>query len=287
MYRAAILILSLMAYPVNAQDGGEAPVLTPESSDEAIRMHMLHHELNGTQTGALAEHFPNLSRERAYAVQRSRLAESIKTDEHVGWKLGWTRKASSEEPLDPIVGHYMSERVYQEGAPVATRYFTYGEARAEPEIVFYLKHDLPGPVVTRDELVAAIDSVGIAMEFVNFRATLPATREHAIVDNGIAVGVVLADQRFNLADLNFADIEGRVTVNGEESKRGPSTSIMGEDPLAGLLWAANELPKWGMHLSAGEFVVSGTVCEPLVVSNGDSATIEFTGMGSLHVDLVP
>ena len=61
---------------------------------------------------------------------------------------------------------------------------------------------------------------------------------------------------------------------------------MGEDPIAGLLWAANELPKWGMHLRAGEFVVSGTVCEPLIVSTGDNATIEFTGMGSLHVDLI-
>jgi 2-keto-4-pentenoate hydratase len=125
------------------------------------------------------------------------------------------------------------------------------------------------------------------MEFVGFRTTLPATREHAIVDNGIAVGVVLADKRFNLANLNFADIDGRVTVNDDETNHGPTTSIMGEDPIAGLLWAANELPKWGMHLKAGEFVVSGTVCEPLLVSAGDNATIEFTGMGSLHVDLIP
>ena len=286
MRSAAILIFSLMAYPVNGQDGAESSVLTPDSSNEAIRNHMLHHELNGTQTGALAEHFPDLGRERAYAVQRSRLIESRKTDEHVGWKLGWTRKASSDEVLDPIVGHYMSERVYKEGTPVSTRYFTYDEARAEPEIVFYLKHDLPGPVVTRDELIAAIDSVGIAMEFVGFRATLPASREHAIVDNGIAVGVVLADKRYNLADLKFADIDGRVTVNGDETNHGSTTSIMGEDPIAGLLWAANELPKWGMHLRAGEFVVSGTVCEPLIVSTGDNATIEFTGMGSLHVDLI-
>ena len=69
--------------------------------------------------------------------------------------------------------------------------------------MFYLKHDLPGPVVTRDEVIAAIDSVGIAMEFVNFRATLPATREHAIVDNGIASWRCLADERYELAKLNL------------------------------------------------------------------------------------
>lgn len=287
MYRAALVILGLLIYPVFGQAGDDAPLLTPNSSDQDIRDHMYHHESNGTQTGALAEHFPDLDRKRAYAIQRGRLEQSQKDDRHVGWKLGWTRQESAEQSLDPIVGHYMSARVYDEGAPVTTAFFTNGEARAEPEIVFYLKNDLPGPVVTREEVIAAIDSVGIAMEFVNFRATQPATREHAIVDNGIAVGVVLADQRHDLATLDFANIEGEVTVNGGETNKGPATSIMGIDPIAGLLWAANELPKWGMHLKAGEFVVSGTVCVPLVVAAGDSATVAFTGMGSLQVDLVP
>ena len=104
---AAILILSFLAYAANSQNGSDSPVLSPDSSNESIRDHMLHHETHGTQTGALAEHFPNLGRERAYAIQRNRLANSKKTDEHVGWKLGWTRKAAADEPLDPIVGHYM------------------------------------------------------------------------------------------------------------------------------------------------------------------------------------
>ncbi len=286
MRRTVLLLLGMMAYPVNGQAADDAPALTPDSSDQEIRDHMYHHESNGTQTGALAEHFPNLDRKRAYEIQRGRLEASKENDKHVGWKLGWTRKESPELALDPIVGHYMSARVYDEGAPVTTEFFTNGEARAEPEIVFYLKHDLPGPVVTREEVIAAIDSVGIAMEFVNFRATLPATREHAIVDNGIAVGVVLADKRFEVNALDFANIEGQVTVNGGAANKGPATSIMGIDPVAGLLWAANELPKWGMHLKAGEFVVSGTVCVPLVVGAGDSATISFTGMGSLQVDMV-
>ena len=143
--------------------------------------------------------------------------------------------------------------------------------------------------MTRAEVIDAIESAGIAMEFVNFRVNNPetATREHAIADNGIASGVVLGEGRYSLDVLNFADIEGRVTVNGEETSSGPSTSIMGEDPVAGVLWAANELPKWGLHFKAGDFVVSGTVCVPLPVSAGDSAIVEFTGMGSLEATFVP
>lgn len=59
-----------------------------------------------------------------------------------------------------------------------------------------------------------------------------------------------------------------------------------EDPLAALVWAANELPKWGMHLKAGEFVLSGTVCPPLPVRAGDSAIVSFTSLGSVSAAFV-
>ena len=270
-----------------AQSSNEPIPLTPQSTNVEIMRHLYQHELNQTQTDALAVNFADMSRERAYAIQRGRLEEHSKTDTHVGWKLGWTRLAAPDDVLDPIVGHYMSRRVYAEGDDVSTRHFTAGTASAEPEIVFYLNKDLPGPNVSRQDVIDAIDSVGIAMEFVNFRVTEPNTREHAIADNGIAAGVVLGEARFTLDEIEFANVFGTVTVNDTETNTGPATSIMGVDPVAGLVWAANELPKWGMHLKAGDFVVSGTVCVPLPVSAGDSAEIAFSDLGSLQVDFVP
>ena len=65
-----------------------------------------------------------------------------------------------------------------------------------------------------------------------------------------------------------------------------ATRIMGRDPIEGLVWAANELPKYSMHLEAGQFIVSGTVCPPLPVSAGDRASVAFTAMGSLNATLV-
>lgn len=258
--------------------------LTPESSNADVVAHMLQHEKNQTQTSALAENFPDLSRERAYDIQKLRLEQTASDENpHVGWKLGWTRLADPNEPLDPIVGHYLASRVFEAGQPLSTRHFTNGTANAEPEIVFYLGKDLPGPTHTRAEVIDAIEGVGIAMEFVNWRAMEPRTREHAIADNGIAAGVVLADRRYDVRDLNFTQIEGAVTVNSAETSTGRTTSIMGKDPIEGLVWAANELLKYGMHLKAGQFVVSGTVCPPLPVSAGDTANIAFTGMGSLTV----
>ncbi len=261
--------------------------LTPDSSDADIVAHMMQHEINQTQTDALAVNFPELTRERAYAIQRLRLEQTASdSDPLVGWKLGWTRLAQAKDVLDPIVGHYLQSRVHTPGQPISTRYFTAGTAAAEPEIVFYLKKDLPGPTVTRDEVIDAIDTVGIAMEFVGSRNVELSNREHSIVDNGIAAGVVFAERRYQLSDLDFTQIEGSVTVNSAETSTGKATTIMGKDPVEGLVWAANELPKYGMHLQAGQFVVSGTVTVPLRVSAGDRAMVAFTGLGSLTANFV-
>ena len=261
--------------------------LTPSSTDADIVAHMLQHERNQTMTSALAENFPELDRQRAYDIQWYRLLHTASdSDPHVGWKLGWTRLAEPGGELDPIVGHYLRSKVFETGEPVSTRAFTGGAAAAEPEIVFYLGRDLPGPTVTREEVIDAIDGVGIAMEFVNFRAAEPRTREHAIADNGIAAGVLLGERRFDVRDLDFSGIEGSVTVNSAETSSGRATSIMGKDPIEGLLWAANELPKWGTHLKAGQFVVSGTVATALTVRAGDLASVAFTGLGSLNAEFV-
>ena len=265
---------------------GDLPELDADASNEQIMLHMLQAANTQQQTDALARYFPEMQRKRAYAIQRLRLEHGKRTGTHVGWKLGWTRLADPNEILDPIVGHYFDDRVFAEGTPVSTRFFTTGVSAAEPEIVFYLKHDLPGPAVSREDLVAAIDSVGIAMEFVNWRAAEPRTREHAVADNGIASGVVLGADRHPLDSIDFSAMVGRVVVNGADESEGPATSIMGEDPLAGLLWAANELPKWGMQLRAGDFVLSGTVCVPLPVTAGDSATVSFTDLGSISAAFV-
>lgn len=278
-------ILSIWLLAACSSDVDVPTALSADASDEQIMRHMLEVADGQGQTSQIARHFRDIERKRAYRIQRMRLDHSKQSAEHVGWKLAWTRQAEPGEALDPAVGHYMSNRVYSEGEPVSTRFFTGGTSFAEPEIVFYLKEDLPGPAVTRQELIAAIDSVGVGMEFVNWRLTEPGTREHAILDNGIATGVVLGAERHPLDSIDLNAQIGRVEVNGESSE-GPATSLMGEGAIAAMLWAANELPKWGMHLEAGQFVFSGTVCTPLPVAAGDSATVSFTDLGSVSATFV-
>ena len=287
MVRWAILSIGLMFFVgCDAQRVESRDALSASSTDEAIMLHMLETASGQGQTDQIAKYFPDLGRKRAYAIQRMRLEHGKQTEEHVGWKLAWTRMTEPDAVMDPVVGHYLSDRVFEEGKPVSTRYFTNGTSNAEPEIVFYLGKDLPGPVVTREELIDAVESVGVGMEFVNWRLAEPGTREHAVVDNGIAVGVVLGARRYPLDAVEFDGMVGRVEVDGKGASEGSASVLMGEGPIEAMLWAANELPKWGMQFRAGQFVFSGTVCPPLPVSAGDRATVSFTGLGSVSAEFV-
>jgi len=287
-----LVVVSLLAFaacasePVVEAPESETRAIGPDATDAEIMEHLYEAELEQTATDALTTHFPDLTRERAYAIQKLRLTHREQTSRRIGWKIGWSRQAEPDEVLDPVVGHVMEDRLFPEDEPLSTQHFVNGSTGAEAEVVFYINKDLPGPMVSAEDVAAAVESVGAAMEFVSGRLTMPHEREHAIADNVYGAGVVLGDERFQLDDVDFAAETGQVEVNGEIIEQGPATSIMGSDPFAALVWIANELPKWGMQLRAGDFVVTGTVCVPPPVKAGDHARVIFTNLGTVSVDFV-
>ena len=274
------------AAPGESSPAAEDISLSPSSTDAEIMKHLYQAELEQKATDALTSYFPEMTRDRAYAIQKLRLAHREQSSRRVGWKIGWSRLANPEDELDPVVGHIMEDRLFPEGEPLSTRYFVEGTTGAEAEIVFYLNKDLPGPEVSAEEVAEAVEAVGVAMEFVSGRLTQPHKREHAVADNVYGAGVVLGAKRFQLDEVDLSGEVGQVEVNATIVEEGPATSIMGKDPFAALVWIANELPKRGMQLHAGDFVVTGTVCVPPPVKAGDSARVIFTNLGSVSVDFV-
>lgn len=272
--------------PADSSPAEERASLSPSSSDAEIMEHLYRAELEQQATDALTSYFPEMTRDRAYAIQKLRLAHREQSSRRVGWKIGWSRLANPEDELDPVVGHIMEDRLFPEGEPLSTRYFVEGTTGAEAEVVFYLNKDLPGPEVSAEEVAEAVEAVGVAMEFVSGRLTRPHEREHAVADNVYGAGVVLGAKRFQLDEVDFSGEVGQVEVNATIVEEGPATSIMGKDPFEALVWIANELPKRGMQLHAGDFVVTGTVCVPPPVKAGDSARVIFTNLGSVSADFV-
>ena len=186
--------------PADSSPAEERASLSPSSSDAEIMEHLYRAELEQKTTDALTSHFPEMTRDRAYAIQKLRLAHREQSSRRVGWKIGWSRLANPDDELDPVVGHVMEDRLFPEGEPLSTRYFVEGTTGAEAEVVFYLNKDLPGPEVSAEQVADAVEAVGVAMEFVSGRLTQPHEREHAVADNVYGAGVVLGAQRFELDD---------------------------------------------------------------------------------------
>jgi 2-keto-4-pentenoate hydratase len=237
---------------------------------------------------SLPSSLPSLTRQRAYEIQLATLKEREKNDRRAGWKLAWSRLSNPEAPLQPEFGYIMQSEVYEPGSAIPSGNFVGGSPAVEAEVAVWIAKDLPGPRVTRDDVVAAISHVAASIEFVGSRLTGEHTRQHAIVDDVYNAGVVLGTRRAKLTEVDFATETGWVEVNGERrGGEGGTRLIMGKDPVEAVVWLANELIKFGQHLRANDFVVTGTVVPPPPVKAGDRARVVFSTLGNVGFELKP
>ena len=261
--------------------------LTAEASLDDIVEHMLAARAQGLSTRALERHFPDMDRERAYEVQLEQLARQEARRSRVGWKIGWSRVVDPRTPVDPVFGYVLESDVFDDGDSIGADRFVAGSTGVEAEVVFWVDRDLEGPVITREALVDAIDRFAPAIEFVSSRVPSPHPRAHAVADNVYHAGVVLGETRRDLSSVDFATEEARVEIDGETVAQGMTRNIMGRDPIEALLWIANELPKYGRHLEAGDFVVTGTVLTPPPASAGQRARVVFSTLGEVEFEMTP
>ena len=94
---------------------------------------------------------------------------------------------------------------------------------------------------------------------------------------------MFGEKRAYAGEMDWPTERVRVEINGETQSEGRSSSIMGRDPIEGVVWLANELLKYGYQLRAGEFVITGNLVTPQVIGLGDSAKIEFSTLGDLEL----
>ena len=270
----------------------EAPVaviepLSPDSTDEEILAHMLMIEQRGVVSVELSRHFPNLDRDRAYAIQRMRLERKMPNDPQVGWKIGWSRQTDPRVGIDPVFGHILVSNVFSASEPIPTDRFVDGRALVEAEVAVWLRQDLPGPMVTRDDVLGAVAEVGGVIELLSPRVGPdgdgPNTHDHGIVDNVFHIGVVFGETRAQAGDVDWPAERVTVEVNGEAMGEGRTTYVMGRDPIAGVVWLANELIAHGDHLEDGDVVITGTVVTPPPVGAGGSARLVFSTLGTVEL----
>ena len=77
---------------------------------------------------------------------------------------------------------------------------------------------------------------------------------------------------------DLTSLGGRMRIDGREVGTGKGGDILGH-PLNALAWLANALAARGQALTAGEFVLLGSVVETKRVEADDLVEIEVDGLG--------
>ena len=282
----------------------DVSTLTPEATDEDIMQHMLWVMENQTISTELTQHFPDIDRTRAYDIQRLRLEHREQTEARVGWKIGWSNQPNPRVAIDPVFGHIMGSNVLEPGREVSLDHLIEGSIGLEAEVVFWLDQDLPGPTVTREDVIEAIAEVAPVVELIKPRVAaydseslaIPAGGEqpisdwpnrhnHGIIDNVWHIGVIFGSNRVGVDEVDFVNERVSLAVNDETIVEGRFSWTMGRDPIQGVVWLANELLKYGHQLNAGDFVITGSVAYTESVFPGDRATLKYSSLGTIDMSV--
>jgi 2-keto-4-pentenoate hydratase len=74
-----------------------------------------------------------------------------------------------------------------------------------------------------------------------------------------------------------------VAVNDDPVMEGRFSWTMGRDPIEAVVWIANELLEYGYQLSAGDFIITGSVVYRDGVLPGDEVVLTYSSLGTIEM----
>jgi 2-keto-4-pentenoate hydratase len=227
----------------------------------------------------------------AYSVQEA-LVERLQArygGVRIGYKIACTN-GSAQRLLNtnaPVFGCLVSSLVFQSPANLNGDDFIV--RGIEAEFAFEIVRDVPSPGLphTAESIADYLGRVFPAIELVGHRFADWNRFDASILvaDNAVhqawIPGAGISDWR----DLNLASHGVQVIVNGEPKLTGSGANVLGH-PLKALAWLANELPKWGRSLKAGELVTTGTCTDVYTAQPRDGIRVDFGVLGNVELSFV-
>ncbi len=222
----------------------------------------------------------------AYQVQAALVGTLLGRDgKPIGYKAACTSPiAQGALRVDhPMFGRLLSVSSHASGVVLEASGFVHRVI--ESEFAFRIAADVPvmESSFTGASIVEFVDAVLPAIEIV----------DHRYVDWKVGACQVAADNAIHGAwvygepvlgfDLGSLDLVG-VTVrrNGEVVTSGSGAAVLGH-PLNVVAWLADELPKHGLRLRAGDLITTGVTTDVIDADAGDTIVSTFDGIGDVSV----
>ncbi|MDC7717919.1 hypothetical protein PQU95_11920 [Vogesella sp. DC21W] len=164
-----------------------------------------------------------------------------------------------------------------------------GVVRVESELAFVFAEGLPprAGAYSRDEILAAVSSVHLALELIDsrFDAEPKPPFLQALADGLVNQGLHLGPALPLAAALAAAAMPLRVQ-QGERDELLDGVHPAG-DPLAPLLWLAGYLQQQGQGILPGQAVITGSYAGVIHLQPGEPAALGFGELGQLLVCCQP
>jgi 2-keto-4-pentenoate hydratase len=223
--------------------------------------------------------------QRGMAAQLNAWRESVLAhDLRLGWKIGFNDSDSQQKHglAGPVLGFLRRDRLLKPGdAFVVPNGAT---IKAEAEVAIRVGCDVPAgtTVEVAEEAIAAlapaIEVVDVTHTLAGVEALLSGNLYHAAVLLGPEYRSGVRDPR--------AVISAQMRANGK--KAGISEAHRLPLHLGEIVrHAADTLGRHGETLRAGDWIISGSIIEPLVVAPGTVIEIDMPPLGRVALDFVP
>jgi 2-keto-4-pentenoate hydratase len=196
--------------------------------------------------------------------------------ERLGWKIGFNAPKAQEALglSEPVIGFLTSATAIEAGGSHSLA----GARRplVEAEVAIELRRDV-GPGAEVDEALAAIESLGPAIELIDMPGP-PDDLEQALAGNVFHRAVVFGPHR---QDAAVGGIVAAIAVSGEERESAPAEVDLAET----IRLVADLLAACGERLVAGDRIIAGTITPPVPVSAGDHVHVELGPLGGVGLSL--
>ena len=254
---------------------------------EAAAQELLAHRRAGDRFADLPAPLRPAELAEAYAVQDALVRELVgPSGAPVGYKVACTNTIAQQAlRIDrPVFGQLLPATTYDSPVELVADRFTTRVVEAE----FGVRMGRTVPAGSGPHTAASISA------FVG--EILPSIEvvDHRFFDWSVGALAVAADNAIHgcwvrgpafagdWTELDLAHLPVTVTVNGELRTTGSGEAVLGH-PLNVVAWLADELPRFGRELRAGDWITTGVCTDVFEASAGVTTTADFGPLGQVTI----
>lgn len=214
----------------------------------------------------------------AYALQAEMARLRVERGEKViGYKIGCTSPAVQRQLGigEPIFARLFDAGCHDSGARLS--HASYANLAIEGELALKLAADLSSLSPSEEECRDAIGSIFPVIELHHYSlCNSPSCVQELIASNGMHAGFVVTEPPHG--DLAVRVRHLKILINGEPTDETAEPWTMG-NPVASLLWLAARLREFGLHLSRGQIILTGSPMRLHPVAAGSRVVVEAPPLG--------